>query len=75
MRKRNSNSAGERHSSFVAALEQIMDLTIDGNRNGQGFSDSSPSDDVYGRYGFYSQLSDYLWLKGVRVTENYGYGL
>jgi hypothetical protein len=48
----------------------LSDLTIDGNRVNQK-QDIQTS---YGRYGFFSQTSDYVFLNKVKIINNYGYG-
>lgn len=57
--------------SFQTERVTIMDLTIDGNKKEQK---SKTSEDKYGRYGLFSELTNYLYLKRVLVKNNIGYG-
>lgn len=65
-----SGAVRTRHSIRVT----VQGLTIDGNRKGLRLTSSSSKAKRYGRYGFFSELSDYLWLNKVRIKNNYGYG-
>ncbi len=48
----------------------VANLTQDGNRDKQRDSKSHN----YGRYGFFSELTNYLYIYNVRVRNNFGYG-
>lgn len=56
--------------SFQTERVSILDLTQDGNRANQ----RSGKKQAYGRYGFFSELTNFLLLRNVRVRNNKGYG-
>lgn len=51
----------------------VSDLTQDGNAINQ-VNTSSNSNPTYGRYGWFSELSNMLHLKDVKIINNHGYG-
>lgn len=65
------------HAGMVRSVETkhvtVANLTIDGNMFNQQTRDLKS--DGYGRYGFFTQLTNYLYLYRVRVVHNLGYGL
>lgn len=56
--------------TFQTSHITITDLTQDGNRASQ----SASSARNYGRYGFFSELSNYVYLARFRVRNNVFYG-
>lgn len=56
--------------SFETERVTVMHMTIDGNRFKQLKSKSAN----YGRYGFFSELTNWLYLYRVRVIRHAGYG-
>ncbi len=63
---RNSGAIRTRHSERVS----LLDFTQDGNRARQNLRNDS---ERYGRYGIYSHLSNFVWMRGVRVRGNLRY--
>lgn len=57
--------------SFWTERITVSDLTIDGNRKAQR---RKTKRDVYGRYGFFSELTNYLYLRRVGTINHGGYG-
>lgn len=56
--------------SFHTERITITDLTQDGNRGNQGLDKRRN----YGRYGLFTELTNFLYLKNVRVKNNWAYG-
>lgn len=56
--------------TFETTRVTISDLTQDGNRHMQRKGEHLN----YGRYGVYSELSNYFYIKSVKVQNNGGYG-
>lgn len=54
--------------SFETERVTVMDLTINGNRYRQR------KGQTYGRYGVFTELTNYLLLRRVRVTLHHEYG-
>lgn len=59
----NVRSFGTRHVT-------VMHLTIDGNRRKQRKGRKAS----YGRYGYFHELSNFVYLNRVRVRNHHGYG-
>ena len=58
--------------STRATRVTVANLTIDGNMKGQKSKDLDG--EAYGRYGLFTQLTNFLYLQGVSVQNNIGYG-
>ncbi len=56
--------------SFETERISVMHMTIDGNR----FNQFKNKRTLYGRYGFFSELTNWLYLYRVRVIRHEGYG-
>ncbi len=56
--------------SFWTRRVTVMHLTIDGNRKKQRKGKRAS----YGRYGYFHELTNYVYLNRVRVRNNQGYG-
>ncbi len=56
--------------SFETKRVAVSDITINGNRKAQRMRTKR---DRYGRYGFFSELTNYLYLRRVGVINNLDY--
>lgn len=56
--------------SFQTRHVTVMDLTIDGNRKKQKKGKKAS----YGRYGLFTELTNFLWVKNVYVKNCVQYG-
>lgn len=72
--KLKDNASEFRYSGLVRSINSenvtIMGLTLDGNRENQSGNET----ELYGRYGLFTEVTNYLYLNKVRITKNYGYG-
>lgn len=68
------NAPRFRYSGSIRSLHTeritIMDLTQDGNRANQGTNKRRN----YGRYGMFTELTNFLYMKNFRVKNNFAYG-
>ena len=64
----NSGVVRSRHTERIT----ISDLTIDGNKDRQ--LSTNIFGGAYGRFGFYSELTNYVYLRRVAAINNRGYG-
>lgn len=58
--------------SFQTKRVTLADLTIDGNKDGQSSRDLKKAG--YGRYGLFTELTNWLYMRNVAVINNLGYG-
>ena len=65
---KNSGVVRSRRSERIT----VSDLTIDGNKDNQLSRDIFGG--AYGRFGFYSELTNYVYLRRVAAVHNQGYG-
>jgi parallel beta-helix repeat protein len=70
-----NNAARFTKAGFIRSIQttnvDIVDMTIDGNRANQ----ATDSDTNYGRYGVFTERSNYTTMDNLRVINWYGYGL
>lgn len=64
----NSGVIRSRHTAHIT----ISDLTIDGNKDRQ--LSNNIFGGAYGRFGFYSELTNYVYIRRVAANNNRGYG-